>query len=83
MIADVNDADIAGKFLPELSPKQKKFIEVSEPFSHEAPRNFNPTEKWFWLNQLDCDSRRRQAVQHHLRKSLHALLLIGGVITDQ
>jgi len=50
---------------------------------HKATRNFNAAEKCIRLNKLPCDTRRRKAVQHHLRKSLHALLLIGGVITDQ
>lgn len=83
MIADVNEVDCRRKFSFQLAGEKEKFVEITEPLCDQRTGESKPTEKWSRLDQLGRHARRGQPAEHHHREPLHALLLIGRVITDQ
>ena len=83
MIANVDEIDAGGEFSPQLSREKNKFVEITEPLRDEAARDPDPAEKRLGVDQLGRYPGLRQTAEHHHRETLHALLLIGWVVTDQ
>src|SRR5205814_7261315 len=60
-----------------------KLVEIGQPLGDEPTRETESTKKRFRTEDLGRNSRGGQSLEHHDRESLHALLAIKRVITDQ
>src|ERR1700704_1013382 len=69
--------------LSQLKRKEKLFINIAQPFSNEATQKSKITQTRLRADDLSFDPARGQALQHHGAEPLHALLLIGRIITEQ
>ena len=83
MIADVDERRSRRQFAPESPAKQNEFVDVAEPLCRRRTKGADSSEHGRWSNELGLNATLAQAVQHHRIESLHALLLIERVVTDQ
>src|SRR6516162_570245 len=84
MVTDVdNYLRSFGDSPPQLKWKEDVFVDVTQPFSDESANKTNATKNRLRPDDLRFDSVRAQALQHHGAEPLHALLLIGRIITEQ
>lgn len=70
--------------LPQSQRKNHPLIEVGQPFADTGICvRGTPCEKYAWLPNLRIDPGLAKTSSQHVRKALHALLVIGRVISDQ
>ena len=73
----------ASESFPQLPREQNEFVDVCEPFADETMRAKKFSEDRRWRSYFCGNARGSESLQHHGRESLHALLAIERVITDQ
>jgi len=83
VIADVNEIEAGGQLSLQRAREKKKFVDVAEPLRDEGTSEPDATEEGLRMDQLGRHARGGKAPKHHHRETLHALLLIGRVVTDQ
>ena len=83
MVADVNERGTLRDFFAKLSRKKNELVDVTEPFRDEATGQPKVAEKRRGTNQLNGDTGSGETLQKHRSKSVHALLLVRRVVTDQ
>ena len=83
VIADMDQGRRGFQSAPQSPRKEDEFVDVGQPFRHEAASRLKTPEERLRLDQFRGNARSGQAIQHHQGEALHALLAIGGVVTDQ
>ena len=83
MIANVDERGSRRQFAPESPAKQNKLIDVSEPLCRRRAKRADFSEHGGRSNEFGLNAALTQALQHHGIESLHALLLIKRIVTDQ
>ena len=83
VIADVDEANPGRKLLFQPAGEEDELVEIGEPLRDKAPRELDFAETGLRMEQLGVHPSGGEMAQHHGRKTLHALLLIGRVVTDQ
>ena len=82
MITDVNQRGFP-RFAPQSPWKQNELVDVAEPLSEKGAAEVHPAKLRLRLYELSPHARGCKPKQHHHRESLHALLPISRVVTDQ
>ena len=84
VIANVNDGrPLPSEAAAQLARKQNELVDVTQPFGDETPGGAKFPEERLRRDQFRRDSRIGKAVQHHRSETLHALLPIERIVTDQ
>jgi hypothetical protein len=79
----MDEADSCRKLPFQPAREEDELVEIGEPLRDKAPRELDFAETWLRMDQLGVHASGGEMAQHHGRKTLHALLLIGRVVTDQ
>ncbi len=79
----MNDLHGPRQFATKCARKEDEFVDIRQPLRNKCAGEFDVAEERCGLNQFRFNAGRGQALQHHRRESLHTLLLIGRIITDQ
>ena len=82
MITDVNQQRFS-RFASQSPWKQNELVDVAEPLPQEGATELHSAKLRFGLYELSRHARGCKPQQHHHRESLHALLPISRVVTDQ
>src|SRR3984893_14276759 len=83
MIANVHDGWSLGELAPQPARKQNELVDVTKPFRDEAAGAGKISEERPRRDEFGGDAPSCEALQNHRSESLHALLPIERVITDQ
>src|SRR4029077_6780156 len=83
VIANMDNFRSRGESSAQLPRKQNELVDVSEPFAEKILRAKKFSKNWRRRSDFWGNSGGRQSLQHHGGESLHALLAIKRVITDQ
>src|SRR5580704_328557 len=83
MIANVNNGSALTESRPQLTREQNEFVDVSEPFAEKISNSEKFSKNWSRRCDFDGNPGRDQSLQHHRGETLHALLAIKRIITDQ
>ena len=83
VIANVDEGRRGAEFRPQAPGEEDELVEIAEPFPDERAREAEPSEERLGADQLRGHAGGGESFQHHGAKTLHALLSIGRVVTDQ
>ncbi len=83
VIANVHDGRPLGESHPQPAREQNELVDVTKPFRDEAAGAGKLSEERPRRDEFGGDTGSCQTLQHHRSESLHTLLPIERVVTDQ